>query len=157
MPCSAMRRKAVEDTAGMNDFNSVPRGFVPIKSSNLFGGRNGPVYEKTPDDDGGWVRGFLAEQKHCNAGGYVHGGMLMTFADIFFSRAALEVADPPFVTLRMGCDFVSPAFSGTWIEGRAQVTKRGREIIFLEGQITSRHKIVMNVTGQFKILRPRQG
>lgn len=140
----------------MNDFKSIPEGFEPIISSSQFGGRNGPVYEKTlAGEDDGWVRGFLAEDKHCNAAGIVHGGMLMTFADIFLSRAVMEVADPPFVTLRMGCDFVSPAFNGCWIEGRAQVTKRGREIIFLEGQITSRDKTVMNVTGQFKLLRPR--
>lgn len=139
----------------MSDFKSVPEGFEPIVSSNLFGGRNGPVYEKTGADGEDWVRGFLAQDKHCNAAGIVHGGMLMTFADIFLSRAVMAVAKPPFVTLRMGCDFVSPAFNGAWVEGRAQVTKRGREIIFLEGQITSRSKVVMNVTGQFKILRPR--
>lgn len=140
----------------MDDLKSIPAGFEPIVSSSLFGGRNGPVYEKTLDG-GDWVRGFLAEDKHGNAGGFVHGGMLMTFADIFISRAVLEVAEPPFVTLRMGCDFISPAFIGSWVEGRAQVTKRGREIIFLEGRITSRDKVVMNVTSQFKILRPRKG
>lgn len=103
------------------------------------------------------MRGFLAGDKHCNAAGFVHGGMLMTFADIFLSRAVMDVADPPFVTLRMGCDFVSPAFKGSWVEGRAAVTRRGREIIFLEGRITSRGKTVMNVTSQFKIIRPRKG
>lgn len=133
-----------------------PAGFKPIVSSSLFGGRNGPVFEKAAADGEDWVRGFLAQDKHCNAGGFVHGGMLMTFADIFLSRAVLDVADPPFVTLRIGSDFVSPAFNGAWIEGRARVTKRGREIIFLEGQITSRQKVVMNVTSQFKILRPRK-
>lgn len=136
----------------MSDFKSIPEGFTPIKSSNLFGGRNGPIYEKNLPE-GSWVRGFLVEQKHCNRADIVHGGMLMTFADIFFSRAVLEVAEPPFVTLRMGCDFVSPAFKGSWVEGRARVTKRGREIIFLEGRITSRDKVVMNVTSQFKLLR----
>lgn len=133
----------------------VPEGFQPIQSSSQFGGRNGPVYEKTLAGDD-WVRGFLAEDKHCNAAGVVHGGMLMTFADIFLSRAVMAVADPPFVTLRMGCDFINPAFKGSWVEGRAEVTKRGREIIFLEGRITSRGKPVMNVTGQFKILKPRK-
>lgn len=141
----------------MTELKSVPEGFAPIESSSLFGGRNGPVYEKTSEDGKDWVRGFLAQDKHCNAAGIVHGGMLMTFADIFISRAVMAVADPPFVTLRMGCDFISPAFNGSWIEGRAQVTKRGREIVFLEGQITSRGKTVMNVTSQFKILRPRKG
>jgi uncharacterized protein (TIGR00369 family) len=140
---------------GLNP-KSVPEGFAPIESSNLFGGRSGPIYEQDLADDG-WVRGFLVEDKHCNAAGIVHGGMLMTFADIFLSRAVLEVAEPPFVTLRMGCDFVSPAFKGCWVEGRAQVTKRGREIIFLQGQVTSRGKTVMNVTSQFKLLRPQNG
>ncbi len=140
----------------MSDFKSIPEGFAPIESSNLFGGRNGPVYEKNLPGDG-WVRGFLVEDKHCNTVGIAHGGMLMTFADIFLSRAVLEVAEPPFVTLRMGCDFVSPAFKGNWVEGRARVTKKGRKIIFLEGEISSRGKTVMHVTSQFKLLRPRGG
>lgn len=132
----------------------VPEGFAPIESSNMFGGRQGPIYQQT-EADGTWVRGFLAADKHCNMAGIVHGGMLMTFADIFLSRAVLDVAEPPFVTLRLACDFVSPAFNGTWIEGRARVTKRGRSIIFLDGEITSRGKTVMRTMAQFKILGGR--
>jgi uncharacterized protein (TIGR00369 family) len=153
-----MRRIDGQGVFTLNDRKSIPEGFEPIESANLFGGRNGPIYEKILPD-GGWVRGFLVEEKHCNKANIVHGGMLMTFADITLSRAVLEVAEPPFVTLRMGCDFVSPAFIGNWVEGRARVTKRGRQIIFLEGQITSRGKTVMSVTSQFKLLRsrPRNG
>lgn len=133
----------------------VPEGYEPIESFNKFAGMLGPIYERA-GDDGTWARGFLADDKHTNMAGVVHGGMLMTFADVFLSRAVMEVAEPPFVTLSMACNFVSPAFNGTWIEGRGRVQKRGREIVFLEGEIISRSKIVMTATAQFKLLRPRK-
>ncbi|MEO1189218.1 MAG: PaaI family thioesterase, partial [Pseudomonadota bacterium] len=40
----------------------------------------GPFYMRQ-DEDGGMVAAFRAERKHMNAGGVVHGGALMTFAD----------------------------------------------------------------------------
>ncbi len=129
---------------------TVPDGFEPIISANSFGGRNGPVYEKASAD--GWVRGFLSDDRHANVAGVVHGGMLMTFADIVLSRAVLEVIAPPFVTIRMVSDFVSPAIIGSWVEGRARVLSLNGDVCHVEGEITSRGKICLQVSGQFKKL-----
>lgn len=129
---------------------NIPDGFEPIISANSFGGRNGPIYEKCQDNV--WVRGFLSEDKHANVAGVVHGGMLMTFADIVLSRAVLEVMQPPFVTMRMVSDFVSPAIIGSWVEGRARVLTLNDGVCHVEGEISARGKICLQVSGQFKKL-----
>ena len=50
----------------------------------------GPFYLKQ-EDDGSMVAAFRAERKHMNAGGVVHGGALMTFADFaLFEITLLE-------------------------------------------------------------------
>ena len=128
----------------------VPEGYSPIQSSNTFGAINGPIFEKRDAD--GWARGFMPEDRHSNMAGIVHGGMLMTFADILLARAVLEVAEPPFVTLRLVGDFVSPAFKDNWVEGRARITSQTDSIYLVEGEVKSRSKLVLQVTGSFKKL-----
>lgn len=131
----------------------VPEGFEPITSSNNFGRRQGPIYERA--DDTGWARGFLAEDKHCNSGGFVHGGMLMTFADILLARAVMDVAEPPFVTASLNSKFLRPAQIGNWIEGRAEVTDQNGDWISVKGTVTSKDETVFRATGVFKkITRP---
>jgi len=78
--------------------------------------------------------------------------MLMTFADIVLSRAVLEVIQPPFVTIRMVSDFVSPAFIGSWVEGRARVLSLNEDVCYVEGEIRVRGKICIQVSGQIKNL-----
>jgi len=138
-----------------NQFNpaypdNVPDGYTPIESSNTFGAINGPIFEKKESD--GWVRGFMPEERHSNMAGIVHGGMLMTFADILLARAVLELAKPPFVTLRLVGDFVSPALKHNWVEGRARILSNDGGLYMVAGEVKSRSKLVLQVTGSFKQL-----
>lgn len=128
----------------------IPEGFRPIISENPFGKAVGPIYEKTGKD--GWVRGFLVEEKHTNRGGFAHGGVLMTFADIVLATAALEVADLPFVTIQMNSQFVAPAHLGFWIEGRGRVTRHTKDLVFVNAELSADGKPVMAASGIFKIL-----
>ena len=49
----------------------------------------GPFYSR-PDPDGPMRCAFRAEQKHMNAGGRMHGGCLVTFADIAMLQVAYQ-------------------------------------------------------------------
>lgn len=129
----------------------VPEGFTPIRSENPFGKLVGPLYEKT-EKDGGWVRGFVARAEHANRAGVVHGGMLMTFADIVLSQAVFLEGHLPFATVELEAKFVSPAQEGAWVEGRARVVRRTRDLVFVTGEVTSAAKPVLMVTALFKLL-----
>ena len=50
----------------------------------------GPFYLRE-DENGKMVAAFRAERKHMNAGGVVHGGALMTFADFALFALAARV------------------------------------------------------------------
>ena len=61
----------------------------------------GPFYGR-PDPDGHMRCAFRAEQKHMNAGGRMHGGCLMTFADIaMFQIAYQEMEGASGVTVQL--------------------------------------------------------
>lgn len=130
-----------------------PEGFEPILSNSPFGWENGPIFEKQTDT--GKVRGFRVAERHINAGGACHGGMIMTFADILLATAVFEVAEPPFVTVRLTTDFLGPAFLGQWVEGQARVTGEEDGLVAVTGEISSEGKSVASVSGLFKCIRRR--
>lgn len=127
-----------------------PIGYEPIVSSSPFGWENGPVFEKDGPD--GWVRGFRVAERHTNAAGMCHGGMLMTFADILLSRAVLDVVPPPFVTLRLTSDFVGPAWKGDWVEGRAHSLGVEDGVVSLVGLLYTSGGTVLSISALFKKL-----
>ncbi|WP_417461985.1 PaaI family thioesterase [Kordiimonas sp.] len=130
-----------------------PAGFEPILSNSPFGWENGPIFERV--DGSGRARGFRVAEKHINAGDACHGGMIMTFADILLATAVFEVAEPPFVTVRMTTDFVGPAFEGEWLYGRASAHPAGDGMITVSGTMKVDERIVATASGLFKALRSR--
>ncbi len=103
----------------------LPEGAEDISSGgfNLFAG---PFYRLA--DDGEARRfAFVALPKHMNAGGGVHGGLLMTFADIAMSRTSrLATGARSCSTVSLSCDFAGPGRLGELIEIRVRVTKTTR-------------------------------
>ncbi len=134
--------------------DNIPDGFTPIQHSANFGRLTGPFYDGADAD--GFIRAFRVDDRHANSLGMVHGGMLMTFADIVLARGVrLVVADRPFVTVRMTSDFVAPARLGDWVEGRARVTRQARGVVFVRGRLTVGSRLVLKADGLFRILNPR--
>jgi len=78
------------------------------------------------------VLGFRAEQRHCNPAGIVHGGMLMTVADMTagFCTAMNAGIDKFMPTVNMTFDFVASGNVGDWIEGRSEIMKITRSLAF---------------------------
>ncbi len=126
-----------------------PAGFAPIESWSAFGWENGPIFERRTEE--GLQRGFRVAEKHGNAGGFCHGGMLMTFADILLASAVYTVAKPPMVTVRLSVDFIAPAPVGAWVEGRAWVTGVDDRIVSGQGNITVDDTIVAALSGAFMV------
>ncbi len=107
-----------------------PEGFVPISRTSPFTDLIGPIYQKT--DESGLIIGLVAEEKHCNARGMVHGGVLGTLADIAMGYSAAFSTQPPtrIVTTSQTVDYVGRAEKGDWIEVHTDVQKVGRSIAF---------------------------
>ncbi|EDX88984.1 thioesterase family protein, putative [Alcanivorax sp. DG881] len=75
---------------------------------------------------------MLAEKKHCNARGIVHGGVLGTLADIAMGYSSAFSTEPPtpMVTTSQTMDYVGKAEQGDWIEVHTDVQKVGRSTAF---------------------------
>ena len=77
----------------------------------------GPFYFKKID--GEYVSRFRAAQKHMNAGGVMHGGCLMSFADFALFAIASDHIDENYgATIAFNCEFISGPVVGALMEAR---------------------------------------
>ena len=131
-----------------------PEGFEPILSNSAFGWENGPIFEYNGTE--GRKRGFRVAERHINAGGMCHGGMMMTFADILLATAVMEVAEPPFVTIRLTTDFIDAAFQGEWVEGEAVASGVEDGVVPVSCVMKANGRTVASASGLFKLLGSRK-
>jgi len=130
----------------------VPEGFRPLSlPRNPYIEANGPLYGRL--DGRQFVLGFRCEKKHCNPVGMCHGGMLMTLADMLLLLGAniQERIGRFLVTVHLATDFIGTVPEGAWLEGRVQVLKATRSLLFTQGTMEVEGAAVARVSA---ILKP---
>ncbi|HYF58875.1 MAG TPA: PaaI family thioesterase [Burkholderiaceae bacterium] len=115
----------------------VPEGFVPMDfGTNPFVDSVGPLYGHRDEGLAGrLVLGLRVERRHCSPSGYCHGGMLATLADMLMVvGASLQSGRDAFMTtVRLSTDFLAPVPEGAWLEGRLEVLRTTRNLVFCQG------------------------
>src|SRR3954462_14968302 len=114
-----------------------PPGFEPLLSTSPFLETVGPLfYRREPER--GLVIGLRIEEKHANARGFAHGGLLMTLADIALGYNAAQTQDPPIslLTTNLTADFASSAKIGDWVEARVDIQKVGQRVAFANAYLS---------------------
>ena len=135
---------------------AVPPGFRALRTAGDFIHVNGPLYLYHHRDD---VRlGFRVERRHTNPLGICHGGMLASFCDMLLPisahRVNREVGHRFLPTINLQIDYLAPAKLGDWVEGRAEVLKVTRSLVFAQGLVTSNGVPCARVSGIFKLGPP---
>ena len=107
-----------------------PEGFTRLRLPGPFVDVNGPFLARF--DEGRLRLGLRLEDRHCNAGGICHGGMLATFADLQIAigivvQSGLRAFLP---TVSLSVDFVAPGRAGDWVEGETEVVRVTRNLAF---------------------------
>ncbi len=133
-----------------------PLSAMPPDAENISrGGFNlyaGPVWRLPPEGD---VRRFalVVADKHMNGSGSLHGGVLMTLADIAMSQTSRAASGAQSCsTVALTCDFVGPGKLGDVIEARVRVTRQTRTLIFLSADLVCGNRPVAVTTGLWKIV-----
>jgi uncharacterized protein (TIGR00369 family) len=117
-----------------------------------FGLHAGPFYRL---DDEGEIRrfAFVAAEKHMNAAGSIHGGLLMTFADVAMSQTARAASGAKScATVSLSCDFVGPGRLGDLVEARVRVSRCTRTLAFVSAEILAGGRAAMTASGLWKIV-----
>ncbi len=135
--------------------DSPPEGFLRIDfdrgRDRTFNSHVGTLYAKrgakgTREE---FVLGFRVHGHMCNPTGGLHGGMMMTVADLVgtMGGGTLVGLRKFLPTVSMTFDFVAPARVGDWVEGRCEVVRQTRSLLFTSIFLT---------VGEEKILRASQ-
>ena len=92
----------------------------------------GPFYAR--GEAGEVICAFRAEVKHMNAGGFMHGGCMATFADYaIFMIAEKELEGSGSVTAQLSCELLDSAQAGDLVTATGEVTKAGGSMVFVRG------------------------
>ncbi|HEX3674425.1 MAG TPA: PaaI family thioesterase [Rhizomicrobium sp.] len=125
-----------------------------VASAGGFNSYVGPLYRLADAEDGAVKRfAFVVEDKHMNSAGTLHGGMLMTFADVAMSRTSRVISDGRNCsTVALNCDFVGPGKLGDVVEARVRVTRKARTMVFLSAELVADGRTLLVATGLWKVV-----
>jgi len=136
--------------ADTQTFDPAAHGWKTMKSPG-FSSLVGPIWAKR--DGESWRYAFLAEEKHENRQGAVHGGMLMTFADHAIGFVAWEAAGRrKCVTMQLENQFLAAVKHGDFVECDTEIVRAAKTVIFLRGVLKVNGRPVMAANGIWKVI-----
>lgn len=98
--------------------------------------------------------GMIVEERHTNNHiGSLHGGAVMTFADIGLGWAvSTMIGHSMCVTVSLQTQFISVARVGDFITCEAEVIRATKQLIFVRGFIMTGDRIVASAEGIWKVM-----
>ena len=136
---------------------SAPDGFVLYHRPSPYLELIGPLYEQADDPA---VVGLRIDERHTNARGFLHAGVLVAVADVVMGHTAHRVARPAtsLVTASLTTDFPGSAQVGDWVMGSATVRRVGRRLAFASCEFTANDQLVLAASGVFAtVTAPKNG
>jgi uncharacterized protein (TIGR00369 family) len=129
----------------------VPDRFAPIQRRSPFLDQIGELYVRQDGEQP--VYGLWIRPEHANNRGGVHGGVLMTVADLVLGYTTAFGHDPPLrmATANLNIDFVGAAQIGDWLEGRAEIIRAGRSLAFAACYLTVGDRRIARANAVFAV------
>jgi|GEM_PF-518977 len=129
-------------------------GFEPMELRDPFEAFVGPLYKETAENDGlAREEVFRVDDRHVDASGKLHPGMLMTFADAIVGSTAWNASGrKPCVTLSMQTSYTGTAKVGDLVVGRTRLTRKTRTVVFCAADFFVDDELICQATSLWKIL-----
>lgn len=119
--------------------DGIPDGFAPLFRTSPFLEATGPYYYRR--DGERLIVGLRILEKHVNARGIAHGGLLLTLADIALGYSVAFRESPPaaLITANLSADFAGSARIGDWVEAHVDIQKVDGERILRVSAVFARN------------------
>ena len=129
--------------------SGTPDGFRPLYRTSPLLDLLGPFYSRGEGE--ALVLGVRVAEKHANARGSAHAGLLLALADVALGYAAEASKDPPvsLVTASLAADFVGSAGVGDWVEARVDVQRVGGRMAFANAYLHAGGKRIVRASAVF--------
>jgi uncharacterized protein (TIGR00369 family) len=138
------------ESAPASSFDPAGEGWVLKQYRRGLLGALGPLWEKQEAD--ALLHGFLAEERHLNPLGVVHGGMLMTFADHALTMVANAASGGRAqATIQLDTHFVDGVREGEFVVAQARVVRQTRSMMFMSAALAVGSRAVATSNGIWKL------
>jgi len=133
--------------------DDIPDGYRRLARKSPFMEPIGPVYRKVEGTT--LSLGLPIAERHTNARGLVHGGLLATLADLAMGYALGVVDDPPKsgVTASLTTDIFGSAAVGDWLEVRAEAKRVGGKLGFSACDLFAAGEPIGQATAVYRVTR----
>lgn len=112
----------------------------------------GPFYFRVINDQ--YECAFEVDERHCNANGTAHGGILMTFSDYASCMAATGgYAEESCVTVSFSSEFLAAAEKGCRVTCKPKITRKTGSMVFLTGELFANDTLCLTFSTVVKRLR----
>jgi acyl-coenzyme A thioesterase 13 len=127
----------------------VEPGFSPLpRQSPYVSNAVGPLFQRREAER--LIVGLRVTERHANARGLAHGGLLSTVADIALGHALrADTRDSVPVTVGITIDFLSPVRIGTWLEVHTAIHRIGARLGFSSAELRVHEQLVARAIGTF--------
>jgi uncharacterized protein (DUF952 family)/acyl-coenzyme A thioesterase PaaI-like protein len=169
LPLSAVRF-AVPLPLGEDGRHVFPEGIFPAAAFDpaqhgweRLGGENfiglvGPLWARPAGEaaqPGVRRYGFLAETRHLNANGMVHGGMILSFVDHAVGMTARSVnTGNRQATAQLDTHFLSGVEDGEFVEAHCRLVRETKSLLFMAADLAVGARPVATAIGVWKIGPP---
>ena len=139
----------MQDESSPIEPKPAPPGWLIQQWRSNFAWRAGPFYFR--DEGPAPGVGFFATAQHANMGDTIHGGALLTLADMaLFDICRRRIGPFRAVTITLNTEFLAPAPIGAFIEAGGEMTGGGRKILMCRGLVTAAHTSLMSFSGTLR-------
>lgn len=127
----------------------TPPGFTPFERSSPFLDLIGPLLCRSDGADLEFA--LTIDERHVNARGLAHGGVLATLADVALGYASATTSDPParLITASLVIDYVSAAEVGETVIATTDVQRVGRRMAFANCYLRSGERRIVRASAVF--------
>lgn len=135
--------------------SEIPAGFVPNERRSGMTDPWEPLFVKQTVD--AMVIGLRATAAHCNARGFVHGGLMAALADNAMGHSArLHLpAGTRLVTVSLSLDYLASAQQGQWISFETEFVRPGRTLAVTQCFVRADGEPVVRASATFRASRPK--
>ncbi len=127
-------------------------GFTIPYPNDPFEMRSGPFYIGF-EPDGSTIVALRAGENQCNGSGVVHGGCLMTLADLAVCYEAIGGDDAlRSLTVSLTANFLAPAERGDILKAYPRVNRRTKRMAFVDTRIMSGDICVFTASAVIRVI-----
>ena len=138
----------------MTQTSPLPDGFVRVDSADPYERHNALDYILELGE-GRVEVGLMADERHANEYGMVHGGVMMMLADAALCmNSRWHDKREGAITVSITSNFVAAAKEGEFLQTRSQVTRRTRNLSFVTSDVVVGDRVCLQTTGVIKRLLP---